>query len=152
MQELQRDPEDSAQSLVAVWQSSQSLEKAPTPISIDLARVPSHLLIQMLAPAYQLSARDQIAPAYQLSALDHSQVIGDQTFYFPSLSERLSETLFIGQPLQRLSSAASERPQKNRRTFFDDNFHSCLRPGPGQRPTLAVTKNGGGSPALEPRE
>ena len=26
--------------------------------------------IQMLAPAYQLSARDQIAPAYQLSALD----------------------------------------------------------------------------------
>ena len=31
-------------------------------------------------PAYQLSARDQIAPAYQLWALDHSQVIGDQTF------------------------------------------------------------------------
>ena len=27
-----------------------------------------------LAPAYQLSARDQIAPAYPLSALDHSQV------------------------------------------------------------------------------
>ena len=86
----------------------------------------------MLAPAYQLSARDQIgAPAYQLSALDHSQVIGDQTFY-----ERLSETLFIGQPLQRLSSAASERPQKNHRTFCNDNFHSCLRPGPGQRPKL----------------
>ena len=53
----------------------------------------------MLAPACQLSARDQIAPAYQLSALDHSQVIGDQTFYF--FSERLSETLFIGQPLQQ---------------------------------------------------
>ena len=90
----------------------------------------------MLAPAYQLSARDQIAPAYQLSALNHSQVIGDQTFYF--LSERLSETLrlFIGHPLQRLSSAASERPQKNHRTFCDDNFHSCLRPGPGQRPKL----------------
>ena len=31
----------------------------------------SHLLIQMLAPAYQLSA---------LRALDHSQVIADQTF------------------------------------------------------------------------
>ena len=42
----------------------------------------SHLLIQMLAPAYQLSVRDQTAPAYQLSALDHSQVIEDQTFYF----------------------------------------------------------------------
>ena len=92
----------------------------------------SHLLVQMLAPAYQLSVRDRTAPAYQLSALDHSQVIGDQTFYF--LSERLSETLFIGQPLQRLPSAASERPQKNRRTFCDDNFHSCLRSGPGQRP------------------
>ena len=41
----------------------------------------SHLLIQMLAPVYQLSANDQLAPAYQLSALDHSQVIGlgDQT-------------------------------------------------------------------------
>ena len=34
----------------------------------------SHLLIQMLAPAYQLLARDQIAPGYQLSALDHSTV------------------------------------------------------------------------------
>ena len=54
--------------------------------------------MQMLAPAYQLSARGPIAPAHQLSALDHSQVIGDQTF----LSERLSESLFIGQPLQRL--------------------------------------------------
>ena len=31
---------------------------------------------------------------------------------------------------------ASEMPQKNRRTFCDDNFHSCLRPGPGQRPKL----------------
>ena len=54
-------------------------------------RTPSHLLTQMLAPAYQLSARDQIAPAYQLSALDsdHSQVIGDQTFYFSlSVSRR----------------------------------------------------------------
>ena len=55
---------------------------------------PSHLLIQMLAPAYQLSARDQIAPAYQLSALDHSpQMIGDpwQTFYFSlSVSRRRS--------------------------------------------------------------
>ena len=30
--------------------------------------LPSHLLIQMLVPAYQLSACDQIAPAYQLSA------------------------------------------------------------------------------------
>ena len=39
----------------------------------------------------QLSARDQIAPAYQLSALDHSQVIGDQTFYFSlSVSRRRS--------------------------------------------------------------
>ena len=37
---------------------------------------------------------------------------------------------------QRLSSAASERPQKNHSTFCDDNFHSCLRPGPGQRPKL----------------
>ena len=60
------------------------------------------------APAYQLSARDQIAPAYQLSALDHSQVIG----YILFLSERLSETLFIlrtSGPLQRLSSAARLR-------------------------------------------
>ena len=46
---------------------------------------------QMLAPAYQLSARDQIAPAYQLSALDHSQVSGDQTFFFSlSVSRRRS--------------------------------------------------------------
>ena len=52
---------------------------------------PSHLLIQMLAPAYQLSVREQTAPAYQLSALDHSQVIGDQTFYFSlSVSRRRS--------------------------------------------------------------
>ena len=58
----------------------------------------------MLAPAYQLSARDQIAPAYQLPALNHSQVIGDQTFYF--FSERLSETLYIEQPLQRLRRIA----------------------------------------------
>ena len=50
-------------------------------------------MIQMLAPAYQLLARDQIAPAYQLSALDHSpaEVIGDQTFYFSlSVSRRRS--------------------------------------------------------------
>ena len=53
--------------------------------------LPSHLLIQMLAPAYQLLARDQIAPACQLSALDHSQVIGDRTFYFSlSVSRRRS--------------------------------------------------------------
>ena len=59
----------------------------------------SHLLIQMLAPAYQLSVRDQTAPAYQLSALDHSQVIGpvrgrDQTFYFSlSVSESRRRSL-----------------------------------------------------------
>ena len=59
--------------------------------SEPLALRPSHLLIQMLAPAYQLSARDQIAPAYQLSALDHSQVIGNQTFFFSlSVSRRRS--------------------------------------------------------------
>ena len=57
-------------------------------VALDLHRSPTlpspwHLLIQMLAPAYQLSARDQIAPAFQLSALDHSQVIGDQTFSGP---------------------------------------------------------------------
>ena len=67
-------------------------------------------------------------------ALDHSQAIGDQTFYFSP--EHLSETLFIGEPLQRLSSVPSERPQKNRRTFCDYNFHSCLRPWQGQRPKL----------------
>ena len=40
------------------------------------------IMIQMLAPAYQLSTHDQLAPSYQLSALDHSQVIqvADQTF------------------------------------------------------------------------
>ena len=43
------------------------------------------------AASLELSARDQIAPAYQLSALDHSQVIGDQTFYFSlSVSRRRS--------------------------------------------------------------
>ena len=47
------------------------------------------------------------------------------------LSDGHSETLFIGQPLQQLSSAASERPPKNRMTFCDDNFHSCHRPEPG---------------------
>ena len=37
--------------------------------------------------------------------------------------------------MQRLSSAASERPQKNRRTYCYDNFHSrCLRLGPGPDP------------------
>ena len=61
---------------------------------------------QMLAPAYQLSARDQIAPAYQLSALSRSLAAGDWRSDILFLSERLSETLFIGQPLQRLSSAA----------------------------------------------
>ena len=92
----------------------------------------------MLALAYQLLARNQIAQEYQLLALDHLQVIGVSIWRSDILflSERLSETLFTGQPLQRLSSAASERPQKNRRTFCDDNFHSCLQPGPGQRPKL----------------
>ena len=54
----------------------------------------SHSLINMLTPAYQLLAYDQLAPA-----LDHLQVIADQTFelsilVFLSLS-RLSETLYI---------------------------------------------------------
>ena len=71
-----------------------------------------------------------------VSAIGARSLAGDWRSDILFLSERLSETLFIGQPLQRLSSAASERPQKNRRTFCDDNFHSCLRPGPGQRPKL----------------
>ena len=88
------------------------------------------MLIQMLAPAYQLSAHDQLAPAYQLSALDHSQVIADQTFelsIFFSLAGVFptAETLYhIEQPLQRLSSAASERPQNESQSILrDDNFH-----------------------------
>ena len=93
-------------------------------------KLTSHLLIQMLAPAYQLSARDPIAPAYQLSALDHSQVIVDQTFYF-SLSVSRRRSL----PLQRLSSAASERPQKNRRTFCDDKFTAASGPGRARGPS-----------------
>ena len=79
-----------------------------------------------------------LAPAYQLSALDHSQVIADQTFELtiPPLS-RLSETLYIEQPLQRLSSAASERPQNESQNILrDDNFHSGLRPGQVRRPRL----------------
>ena len=71
-----------------------------------------------------------------VSAIGARSLAGDWRSDILFLSERLSETLFIGQPLQRLSSAASERPQKNHRTFCDDNFHSCLRPGPGQRPKL----------------
>ena len=72
----------------------------------------------MLAPAYAVSAHDhwqpELAqwPAYQLSALDHSQVIADQTFESSMFSlSCLSETLYLEQPLLRLSSAASERPQ-----------------------------------------
>ena len=53
------------------------------------------------------------------------------------LSERLSDALFIGQPLQRLSSEASQRPQKNRRTFCDDYFHSRRLPPPGAAPGRA---------------
>ena len=66
-------------------------------------------VLQMLAPAYQLSAHDQLAQAYQL---DNSQVTAGQTCIL-FFSARLSETLYISQPLQRLSSAAaaSERPQ-----------------------------------------
>ena len=51
-------------------------------------------MIQMLAPAYPLSARDQIAPGYQLSALDHSlhwQVTLDILF----LSERLRHSISL---------------------------------------------------------
>ena len=60
-------------------------------------RPASHLLIQMLAPAYQLSA------------LDHSRFIA--ILYFSLLCLSAWETLYIEQPLQQLSSAASERPQ-----------------------------------------
>ena len=45
-------------------------------------------MIQMLAPAYPLSARDQIALAYQLSALDHS-LHWQVTLEILFLSERL---------------------------------------------------------------
>ena len=96
-------------------------------------------------------------------------VIGDQTRDILFLSERLSETLLIGQPLQRLSSAASQRPQKNRRTFCNDNFHSCLRvwpglrvlPWPGQTRAQAVTEaqadcsrivSGSGVAVYDPRQ
>ena len=60
--------------------------------------------VSRCAPAYQLSVRDQIAPAYQLSGLDHSQVIGDQTFYFSlSVSRRRSISLWasLGDALYR---------------------------------------------------
>ena len=52
----------------------------------------SHLSIQMLAPAYQLLAQDQLAPAHQLSALVHSQVTAGQSCQtcILFLSERLS--------------------------------------------------------------
>ena len=53
-------------------------------------------MIQMLAPAYPLLARDQIALAYQLSALDHSlhwQVTLDILF--------LSERLRLGHSISR---------------------------------------------------
>ena len=92
----------------------------------------------MLALEYQLSAYDQLAQAYQLSVLDRPRVIADQTFecsIFFLL--RLSETLYIEQPLQQLSSAASERPQNESQNILRDcNFHSGLRPGPGRRPRL----------------
>ena len=96
-----------------------------------------------IAPAYQLSALDhsqahgdhQVAGRLRARS-DQPRTAGPRlilgppdgpvTFKSISLchSERLSETLFIGQPLQRLSSAAPERPQKNRRTFCDDNMIS----------------------------
>ena len=59
----------------------------------------SHLLIQMLAPAYQLSALDKLAPAHQLSALDLSRVIADQTskcsIFFPSIYRPVRLTVVI---------------------------------------------------------
>ena len=39
-------------------------------------------MIEMLAPAYLLSARDQIAPAYQLSALRVDQTLNLSSTFF----------------------------------------------------------------------
>ena len=85
----------------------------------------SHLLIQMLAPAYQLLAHDQLAPAYQLSVLDNSQVIADQTFelsifFSPaSLGDALYRTAVA--TAAGLSSAASERPANELQNFLGDD-------------------------------
>ena len=62
------------------------------------------------------------------------------------LSERLSETLFIGQPLQRMSPAASARPQKNRSTFCQ--FRQ-LPPALARPEAQAVTDAGPGLLAAE---
>ena len=89
-----------------------------------------------------------LAPAYQLSALDHPgqrarrviaaagwQIRHSSVLYSFSCADGLSETLFIEQPLQRLSSAASERPQNESQNILrDDNFHSLAEsemPGQG---------------------
>ena len=88
------------------------------------------IMIQMLAPAYQP----------ELSALDHSRVpeIGDQTPILFLSERRLGETLFIGKPLQRLSSACCSlrKATEESQNILRYNFHNCLRPGPGQRPRL----------------
>ena len=82
---------------VTAWASgparSQRLREADSRME---ARAADRRMIQRLAPAYQLSARDQIAPAYQLSAAARSLAAlagdsGDQTFYFSlSVSRRRS--------------------------------------------------------------
>ena len=84
------------------------------------------------------------APACQLFKLpgrahDHSQVIADQTCinFFLWVSEK---SLYIGQPVQRLSPATSAGTatlgtcSRESRTFCETtpDFHSSLRVRPGQ--------------------
>ena len=81
----------------------------------NLAMLPSHLLIQMIAPMYQLSAHDQLAPAYQLSALDHLQVIADQTFELSifslsCVSWRLSTAVLCS--LRKATEQIAEHPAR----------------------------------------
>ena len=82
---------------------------------------------------------------------DHSdsQVprIGDQTFYF--LSERLSETLFIGQPSRLQRTAVAKKnlgfPHKGRRLGYHIPEQVSNQEPPDSRPcVLTTTLLGGG--------
>ena len=73
---------------------------------------PATAVIQMLAPAYQLSASEQIMSRAGVSA---RSLAGDWRSDILFLSERLAETLFIGQPLQRLSDGPLQPRLRNSR-------------------------------------
>ena len=81
-------------------------------------------VLQMLAPAYQLSAHDQLAQAYQL---DNSQVTAGQTCILFSLHVSLRRFIYHS----RCNGCLLQpRPQKghrtNRRTFCDMTISTAV--------------------------